>query len=63
MIEYLSPAVLAAVLRVSSTPVFSIHLALASLLTPREASGSAPSTTDGKAVSRAPLRQEGTSRV
>jgi hypothetical protein len=32
MIEYLSPAVLTAVLRVSSTPIFSVHLALASLL-------------------------------
>lgn len=32
MIKYLSPTVLAAVLRVSSTPVFSIQLALTSLL-------------------------------
>ena len=63
MIEYLSPAVLAAVLRVSSTPIFSIHLALASLLTPREVSGSAASTTDSKAVSHAAPRQEGTNRV
>ncbi|MFM0054919.1 hypothetical protein PQR64_04795 [Paraburkholderia phytofirmans] len=63
MIEYFSPAVLAAVLRVSSTPAFSIRLALASLLAPREASGSAPATTDGTAVSRATPRQEGASRV
>ncbi|MFM0554209.1 hypothetical protein P0D69_24980 [Paraburkholderia sediminicola] len=66
MIEYLSPAVLAAVLRVSSTPIFSVHLALASLLTPHEASGSAAntaSTADSKAASRATPRQEGTSRV
>jgi hypothetical protein len=39
MIEYLSPAVLAAVLRVSSTPIFSVHLAVASLLARREVSG------------------------
>lgn len=39
MIEYLSPAVLTAVLRVSSTPIFSVRLAMASLLSRREVSG------------------------
>ncbi len=66
MIEYLSPTVLAAVLRVSSTPIFSIHLALASLLTPREASGSAANianTADRKAASRTTPRPEDTNRV
>ncbi|MGF6569167.1 hypothetical protein SAMN05443245_1903 [Paraburkholderia fungorum] len=38
MIEYLSPAVLTAVLRVSSTPIFSVRLAMASLLTRRDIS-------------------------
>jgi hypothetical protein len=33
MIEYLSPAVAAAILRVSSMPVFSVRLAMAWLLT------------------------------
>jgi hypothetical protein len=41
MIEYLSPAVFAVVLRVSSTPVFSMRLAMASRLKLRDVSGSA----------------------
>jgi hypothetical protein len=66
MIEYLSPTVLAAVLRASSTPIFSIHLALASLLTPREAPGSAANianTADRQAASRTTPRLEDTNRV
>jgi hypothetical protein len=39
MIEYLSPAVLTAVLRVSSTPIYSVRLAMASLLTRRDVLG------------------------
>ncbi|MDR6411699.1 hypothetical protein [Paraburkholderia terricola] len=37
MIEFFSPAVLAAVLRVSSSPIFSVRLATASPLKPRDA--------------------------
>jgi len=41
MIEYLSPAVLTAVLRVSSSPIFSVRLAMASLLSRRDVSSRA----------------------
>ncbi|MFT4067725.1 hypothetical protein [Paraburkholderia sp.] len=54
MIKYLSPQVLAAVLRASSTPVFSIQSALTSLPTPRE--------TRFNAARTATCTQEGTSR-
>ncbi|AFT89523.1 hypothetical protein [Paraburkholderia phenoliruptrix] len=36
MMEFFSPAVVAAILRVSSTPIFSLRLAAASLLVRRE---------------------------
>jgi hypothetical protein len=36
MMEFFSPAVLAAILRVSSTPIFSLRLATASLLVRRD---------------------------
>jgi hypothetical protein len=71
MIKYLSPTVLAAVLRVSSTPVFSIQLALTSLLALREvpaATGNTANTANtsgtanGNAVLRATL-QEGANHV
>ncbi|MGY6125330.1 hypothetical protein ACW9YV_07500 [Paraburkholderia strydomiana] len=38
MMEYFSPAVLAAILRVSSSPIFSARLAMVSLLVRRDAS-------------------------
>jgi hypothetical protein len=41
MIEYLSPAELTAVLRVSSAPIFSVRLAMASLLIRRDVPGAA----------------------
>jgi hypothetical protein len=40
MIEFLSPAILAAVLRVSSSPIFSARLAMASIRTLCDVSGS-----------------------
>jgi hypothetical protein len=41
MMEFFSPAVLAAILRVSSTPIFSLLLATASLLVRRDVPRSA----------------------
>ncbi|MDR6471525.1 hypothetical protein J2777_005265 [Paraburkholderia graminis] len=41
MMEFFSPAVLAAILRVSSTPIFSLRLATASLLVRRDVPRSA----------------------
>jgi len=38
MMEYFSPAVVAAILRVSSSPIFSARLAMVSLLVRRDAS-------------------------
>ena len=38
MMEYFSPAVLAAILRVSSSPIFSARLAMVSLLVRRDTS-------------------------
>jgi hypothetical protein len=58
MIEYLSPAVFAAVLRVSSAPVFSARLATASPLELRDVSGSSARAGQCGANTR-----EGTQRV
>ncbi|MGF6993172.1 hypothetical protein [Paraburkholderia sp. GAS32] len=59
MIEFLSPAVLAAVLRVSSSPIFSVRLAMASMRTLRAAPGNSVSGAEG----RSELVQEGTRHV
>ncbi|MFL9984816.1 hypothetical protein PQR46_06230 [Paraburkholderia sediminicola] len=59
MIEFLSPAVLAAVLRVSSSPIFSVRLAMASMRTLR----AVPSSTVSGAAGRSELVQEGTRHV
>ncbi|MFM0739323.1 hypothetical protein PQQ51_18955 [Paraburkholderia xenovorans] len=58
MIEFLSPAVLSAVLRASSSPIFSAWLASASRLTPRSAR-----RRMAEAVSTKPAATEGTHRV
>ncbi|CAE6742159.1 hypothetical protein R75461_02516 [Paraburkholderia nemoris] len=55
MIEFLSPAVLAAVLRVSSSPIFSVHLAMASMRTLR----AVPGNTVSGAAGRSELVPEG----
>lgn len=60
MIEFLSPAVLSAVLRVSSSPIFSMHLAMASMRTLRDVSGS---VAEGLAIDRSVGTQEGARRV
>ncbi|MFM0042882.1 hypothetical protein PQQ99_19890 [Paraburkholderia sediminicola] len=60
MIEFLSPAVLSAVLRVSSSPIFSMHLAMASMRTLRDVPGSA---AESSAVDHAVGTQEGARRV
>ena len=59
MIEFLSPAVLAAVLRVSSSPIFSVHLAMASMRTLR----AVPSNTVSGAAGGVELAQESTRHV
>jgi len=46
MMEFFSPAVLAAILRVSSTPIFSLRLATASLLVRRDVPRSAVDASD-----------------
>ncbi|SOE98477.1 hypothetical protein SAMN05446635_6450 [Burkholderia sp. OK233] len=48
MIEFLSPAVLAAVLRVSSSPIFSVRLAMASMRTLRAVPSNAVSGVAGR---------------
>ncbi|RDK00269.1 hypothetical protein [Paraburkholderia lacunae] len=58
MIELLSPAVLAAVLRVSSAPIFSAQLAMASLFTSRYA-GRTASVAQSRTPARAASTQEG----
>ncbi|MFM0606816.1 hypothetical protein PQR05_20010 [Paraburkholderia sediminicola] len=60
MIEFLSPAVLSAVLRVSSSPIFSMHLAMASMRTLRDVPGCA---VESSAVDHAVGTQEGARRV
>ncbi|MFM0076284.1 hypothetical protein PQQ86_34560 [Paraburkholderia sediminicola] len=59
MIEFLSPAVLAAVLRVSSSPIFSLHLAMASMRTLR----AVPGNTVSGAAGRYEVTGEGTRHV
>ncbi|HEX7910625.1 MAG TPA: hypothetical protein VF534_21390 [Paraburkholderia sp.] len=59
MIEFFSPAVLAAVLRVSSSPIFSVHLAMASMRTLR----AVPGDTVSGAAGRSDVVQEGTRHV
>ncbi|MFM0729601.1 hypothetical protein PQQ52_03775 [Paraburkholderia sediminicola] len=59
MIEFLSPAVLSAVLRVSSSPIFSMHLAMASIRMLRDVSGGTASAAEGRSVGV----QEGARRV
>ncbi|CAB3796867.1 hypothetical protein [Paraburkholderia caffeinilytica] len=59
MIEFFSPAVLAAVLRVSSSPIFSVHLAMASTRALR----AVPSSRASGAAGRAELTPEGTRHV
>ncbi len=63
MIEFLSPAVLSAVLRVSSSPIFSLRLAMASMRTLCDVSGSTVSAKPGRAVGRLAGTQEGARRV
>ncbi len=63
MIEFLSPAVLSAVLRVSSSPIFSLRLAMASMRTLRDVSGSTVSAKPGRAVGRPAGTQAGARRV
>ncbi|NPT43834.1 hypothetical protein GNZ12_21480 [Paraburkholderia sp. 1N] len=63
MIEFLSPAVLSAVLRVSSSPIFSIRLAMASMRTLRDVPGGTVGATQGRAVDRSASTQEGVRRV
>ncbi|CAE6720192.1 MULTISPECIES: hypothetical protein [Paraburkholderia] len=48
MIEFFSPAVLAAVLRVSSSPIYSVHLAMASVRTLRAVPGDTVSEAAGR---------------
>ncbi|MFL6638245.1 MAG: hypothetical protein ACJ8HC_07085 [Paraburkholderia graminis] len=50
MMEFFSPAVLAAILRVSSTPIFSLRLATASLLVRRDVPRSAIDAIDAVAM-------------
>jgi hypothetical protein len=59
MFEYLSHAVLTAVLRVSSSPIFSLHLANASLVTLRLVKGSLSRAT----ALRTARTEEGTNHV
>ncbi len=59
MIEFFSPAVLAAVLRVSSSPIFSVCIAMASHLTQRDAQGGAAADSAARPVAA----REGTGRV
>lgn len=59
MFEYLSPSVLTAVLRVSSSPIFSLRLADASLMTLRLVAGSLSRAT----ASRVARREEGAHHV
>jgi hypothetical protein len=64
MIEFLSPAILAAVLRVSSSPIFSARLAMASIRTLCDVSGSTVNAARGRAVvDHAAGTQEDTRRV
>ncbi|WP_341315985.1 hypothetical protein WN982_31705 [Paraburkholderia sp. IMGN_8] len=63
MIEFLSPAILAAVLRASSSPIFSARLATASMRTLRDVSGSTVSAAQGRAVDRSAGTQEGARRA
>lgn len=65
MIEFLSPAVLAAVLRVSSSPIFSARLAMASKRMLRDVPGSTVSTAQRRPVNPASSTQgqEGARRV
>jgi hypothetical protein len=59
MIEFLSPAVLAAVLRVSSSPIFSVRLAMASMRALR----AVPGNTLNGAAGGAEAGQEGARHV
>ena len=63
MIEFLSPAVLAAVLRVSSTPLFSVRLAMASLLKPSDVPGGTQRASQRSAAPRAAGTREEKGRV
>lgn len=63
MIEFLSPAVLAAVLRVSSTPLFSVRLAMASLLTHSDVSGGTQRASQRGSAPRAAGTREEKGRV
>ncbi|MGF6770341.1 hypothetical protein P3T18_002820 [Paraburkholderia sp. GAS199] len=58
MIEFISPAVLSAVLRASSSPIFSAWLARASMFAPRETRHAASTAAHSNAVTT-----EGTLRV
>ncbi|CAE6732412.1 hypothetical protein [Paraburkholderia haematera] len=63
MIEFLSPAILAAVLRVSSSPIFSACLAMASKRSLRDVSGSTVNAAQGRSVAHAGGTREGARRV
>jgi hypothetical protein len=65
MIEFLSPAVVAAVLRVSSSPIFSARLAMASKRMLRDMSGSTVSAAQRRVVNHVAgtQTQEGARRV
>ncbi|MFL9866175.1 hypothetical protein PQR67_18520 [Paraburkholderia fungorum] len=63
MIEFLSPAILEAVLRVSSSPIFSARLAMASKRMLRDVPGNTASTAQGRPVTYAANSQEGARRV
>ena len=63
MIEFLSPAILEAVLRVSSSPIFSARLAMASKRMLRAVSGSTVSAAQVRAASHAAGTREGARRV
>lgn len=63
MIEFLSPAILEAVLRVSSSPIFSARLAMASKRMLRDGAGNTLTSVQGWPVSHAANTREGVRRV